>query len=466
MSRSSPPGLTASPDLADFGYRQELKRALGFKDLLRYGMVAMVPIAPFGVYGFVADASQGLVPLAYGLGLLAIVFTALCYAAMAQEFPLAGSAYTYTQRGLHPLAGFLAGWLLLLDYILVPALLFVVSANSLQALWPALPAGCWVLAFIALCTAINLRGVELTARANRIFLALQLLVLAVFLALALWALLGPGGTGLSLRPIHGPQLNWNWVAGAAAIAALSFLGFDAISTLSEEVRSDPARPRDNPVGRATLWVLFLMGSCFIAQTWLASELALAAGPDFKPASADSAFYDIAALAGGRSLFISCAVATALAWGVANALSAQAAVSRVLYAMARDGQLPGSRWLARVHPERQTPQTSTWLVAAVSLAVALLFLEDAAALTNLVTFGALSAFVLLHLAVIWHFLLRQRSGGWLRHGLVPALGLAVLLFILYGQDRAAMKLGLAWLGLGLLWWATLGRGRHGTLKLAG
>ena len=160
MSRSTPPGLAASPDLADFGYRQELKRALSFKDLLRYGMVAMVPIAPFGVYGFVAEASQGLVPLAYGLGLLAMIFTALCYAAMAQEFPVAGSAYTYTQRGLHPLAGFLAGWLLLLDYILVPALLFVVSANSLQALWPALPGWCWVLAFIALCTAINLRGVE------------------------------------------------------------------------------------------------------------------------------------------------------------------------------------------------------------------------------------------------------------------------------------------------------------------
>ncbi|MDT8998232.1 APC family permease [Paucibacter sp. APW11] len=425
-----------------FGYQQQLKRVLGFKDLLSYGMVAMVPIAPFGVYGFVAEASQGRVPLAYLLGLLAMLFTALSYAAMAEAFPVAGSAYAYTQRGLHPLAGFFAGWLLLLDYILVPALLFVISAGSLQALLPAWPKWLWVLGFIALCTAINLRGVELTARANRLFLQLQLLVLALFMVIGLWALYQAGGPGLSLAPVSPTGLSWSWLGGAAAIAALSFLGFDAISTLSEEVREDQPRA----VSRATLLVLFLMGACFIAQTWVAADLA----QGLQISSPDSAFYEIAQKAGGRALFVTTAVATALAWGIANAMSAQAAVARVLFAMGRDRQLPGSRWLAAVHPVRQTPGFSTALVALVSLAVALYFLDDPAALTNLVTFGALSAFGLLHLAVSWHFLVRQRSRRWLRHGLLPLAGLAVLLFILHGQDRAAMQLGLAWLALGALW----------------
>ncbi len=99
--------------LEEFGYREELRRALTLRDLVIYGaMIFMVPIAPFGVYGFVWNDAKGMVPMAYLVGLVGMVFTALSYAAMSRAFPLAGSVYTYARRGLHEAAGFLSGWLI------------------------------------------------------------------------------------------------------------------------------------------------------------------------------------------------------------------------------------------------------------------------------------------------------------------------------------------------------------------
>src|SRR5580700_6442198 len=166
--------------LEEFGYRQELRRALTTKDLLIYGMVFMVPIAPYSLYGFVWEAAHGMVPLAYLIGLAGMIFTALSYAAMSGAFPLAGSVYTYAQRGLHEIAGFFSGWLILLDYILVPALLYLFSAIALQPIFPAIPEWAWLLGFVCFNATVNLIGIEFTARANRVMLAIELLILALF----------------------------------------------------------------------------------------------------------------------------------------------------------------------------------------------------------------------------------------------------------------------------------------------
>src|SRR5580693_8283687 len=146
--------------LQDFGYKEQLRRALTTKDLVVFGMIFMVPIAPFGVYGFVWNESKGMVPLAYLLGLVGMFFTALSYAAMSRAFPLAGSVYTYAQRGLHEIAGFFAGWLILLDYILIPSLLYLLSAVALQPLLPNVPTWVWLVVFISFNAAVNLIGIE------------------------------------------------------------------------------------------------------------------------------------------------------------------------------------------------------------------------------------------------------------------------------------------------------------------
>jgi amino acid transporter len=198
-----------------------------------------------------------------------------------------------------------------------------------------------------------------------------------------------------------------------------------------------------------------VGALFMLQTWIATDLS----HGMKFSSAETAFYDIAQRAGGVWLKIVTIVAVVLASAIANAMAAQAAVARVLFAMARDGKLPAV--LAKVHPRFRTPYVSTIGVAVVSLLVGLLFAARIDDLTVIVNFGALSSFVLLHLSVINHFWLRQRSGRWLRHLLCPLLGLSIILFVLYEMDRSAKILGACWIAIGVLYYFILAlRGRTG------
>ena len=431
--------------LEEFGYREELRRSLTTRDLLVYGMIFMVPIAPYGVFGFVWHDAKGMVPLAYLVGLAGMFSTAVSYATMSREFPVAGSVYSYARHGLHEIAGFFAGWLILLDYILVPALLYLMSAAALQPILPQVPAAAWLGGFIAFNALVNVRGVHLTARVNRVVLWIELASLAAFVGVGLWALYGTRvGGGLTWRPIYDPAVfSPSLVAGATSIAVLSFLGFDGISTLAEEHRGAA-----DAVGRATLLALTLIGALFVAQTWIASDLAR--GMHF--GSLATAFYDVADRAGGRWLRLATILVSVLATGVANAMAAQAAVSRILFAMARDGRLP--RVLARVHPTFRTPYFSTGVVAAVSLAVGLLFGGRIDDLSRVVNFGALCGFVLLHLSVINHCLRRQRSRRWGRHLVLPLLGLAVIGYVLAEMSASAKWLGAAWIAIGAVYYVVL------------
>ena len=434
-------------DIESFGYRQELRRALGMRDLIVYGMIFMVPIAPFSVFGFVWHDAHGMVPLAYAVGLVGMFFTAMSYAAMSQAFPMAGSVYSYVQRGLHDVAGFFSGWLILLDYILVPALLYIFSAVALRPLLPAVPQWLWLVGFVGFNAFVNLVGVQLSARVNLWMLAMELITLALFMALGLAALhAGRGAGALTLKPVYDPAVfSMATVTGATSIAVLSFLGFDGISTLAEENRG-----ASSSVGHATIWSLVLVGAMFIAQTWIAADLAR--GMTF--AAPETAFYEIAGRAGGPWLRTLSLGAVVLAAGVANAMAAQAAVARVLYAMARDGKLP--RVLARVHPRYQTPYVSTLVVAGISLLVGMAFAQRADDLSRIVNFGALSGFLLLHLSVIVHFFVRGRSHNWLRHLLMPLGGLVVIGYVLYEMDRSAKIMGAAWIVAGIIYFIVLTR----------
>ncbi|KAF1023762.1 MAG: Putrescine importer PuuP [Pseudomonas sp.] len=428
--------------LEEFGYKQELKRSLSLIDLVIYGMIFMIPIAPFGVYGYVNSEAPGMVPLAYVIGMVAMLFTALSYGSMARAFPIAGSVYSYAQRGLNPGVGFLAGWVLLLDYLLIPPLLYIYAAMALNHLYPEIPKVAFILAFLVSATLVNLRGMTFTARMNILFLLAQLVVLGIFLACAWSALHGGAGHGqLTLAPLYSPQsFNFSLLMQGVSIAVLSFLGFDAISTLAEETKGDAGRN----VGRAALITLLVMGAIFVAQTWLATDLA--AGMGFT--SADSAFYEIAAVAGGNWLASLTAIATALAWGVAVSITSQAAVSRLLFGMARDGKLPGI--LARVHPKYRTPHLSIFLVGALSLVICYFFIDTVDTLTSLVNFGALSGFLILHVTVINYHWRRMKSGNVLRHLIAPVLGFVIVAAIMFNMGLAAQKLGIAWVVIGFLY----------------
>jgi amino acid transporter len=428
---------------------RELKRVLTTRDLVIYGMIFMVPIAPYSVFGFVRDDAKGMVALAYLIGLIGMFFTAMSYAAMSRAFPFAGSVYTYARYGLHEWAGFMAGWLILLDYILVPALLYLFSAVALRPIFPHIAPWVWLVGFIGLNVIVNLLGIEFTARVNRYLLAFEMLTLMIFIVTGLLTLYGPlGPGGLTLKPLFDPTVfSWGTVVGATSIAVLSFLGFDGISTLAEESRDGL-----NSVGRAVLASLFIIGLLFIVQTWIAADLARG----MTLASPDTAFYEVAERAGGpwlRSLSI---LAVVLATAIANAIAAQAAVARILFAMARDGKLPAV--LARIHSRYQTPYVSTLVVAGISLCAGLFFADRIDDLSRVINFGALSGFVLLHLSVIKHFIFRERTRQWFRHLIFPAVGAFVIAFVLYEMDRSAKILGGCWMLAGLIYYSSTSRGK--------
>jgi amino acid transporter len=433
------------PSLEQFGYKQELKRALTPWDLIVYGMIFMVPIAPFGVFGFVWNDAKGMVPLAYLVGLVGMFFTAMSYASMSRAFPVAGSVYSYVGRGLHDVAGFFAGWLILLDYVLVPALLYILSEVALRPLLPNVPGWIWLIGFVCFNAIVNLVGIQLTARVNRYLLVMELITLALFVVLGLMALYGGRGlAGLSLKPVYDPAaFSIATVAGATSIAVLSFLGFDGISTLAEESKGG-----QNAVGRATLLSLLLVGALFILQTWIATDLA----QGMRFSLPETAFYEIAQRAGGSWLRILTLLVTVIASGIANAMAAQSAVSRILFAMARDGKLPVL--FAKVHPRYRTPYVSTLIVGGVSFVVGLFFANRIDELSSIVNFGALTGFLLLHLAVINHYFIRGRSGDWLRHLLLPLGGLLVIAYVLFEMDTAAKLMGACWIAAGVVYFVVL------------
>ncbi|WP_413627945.1 APC family permease [Fructilactobacillus vespulae] len=431
--------------LESFGYKQELERTLTLKDLIIYGLIFMVPIAPFGIYGSVITASNGMIALTYIIGMIAMFFTALSYGQMAKAFPIAGSVYAYAQRGINKTVGFLAGWMIILDYIFVPALLYVISANSLKSLVPGMPAWIWLVAFILINTIINVRGIEFTAGANKIFLALELLILAIFLIVGIYGIMNGVGDGFTFKPLYDSNaFSINFVLTAVSVAVLSFLGFDGISTLAEE-----AKDGEKAIGKAILWSLMIVGVLFIVQTWVAA-LIIPDWHSFK--DLDTAFYAVAYQVGGKTLMYATTIATIFSWGFANALAAQAAISRILFGMARDGNLPSS--LAKVHTKYKTPYISTVVVSLVSLIVGLIFMDNSSVLSQIVNCGALTAFIVIHISVINHYMIRNHSSDYWRHLIVPLIGLIIIGFVMINLDSLAKIIGISWLAIGIVYYAVL------------
>jgi len=426
------------------GYRPELKRALSVADLVVYGLIFISPIAPFSSFGIVFNAAHGMVALVYAIGLVAMSLTAISYMTMSEAFPVAGSVYSYARLGIGEAAGFLAGWALLLDYLLIPSLAYLACGIALKDAWALPPVWSWLVLFLAINTALNLGGIDNVARANRALLALQGALLALFLVFAIRGIArGAGGAHLALQPFFDPkQFSAGLVFGAVSLGVLSFLGFDGISTLAEE-----AKGGRKSVGKATAIALGLSAVLFILQTYVAGLFVLGRTqlPPGQPTYA--AFYAIAGTAGGDWLRLATSVLGVVFAGAAGALAAQAATARLLFAMARDRRLPA--FLAHVSARHKVPNRALLLVAALTLAIGIAFVSRIELLVSIVSFGALAGFVMLHVSVVVHFIVRQRSRAFVRHLVVPVLGAAVLLYVMVNMDWSAKVVGLSWLALGLL-----------------
>ncbi|MBA8792551.1 amino acid transporter [Friedmanniella endophytica] len=433
----------ASADLAGFGYKQELNRTLSTPDLIIYGLVFMVPIAPWAIFGVVFNEAKGMVPLVYLIGLVAMIFTALSYAQMSRAFPIAGSVYSYVGRGLHPVVGFFAGWTILLDYLLVPTLLYVFAAESMSGIFPAVPKPVWIIVFLLVNTAVNYIGISFTALVNRLFLAAELVFVVIFVVMAVSAIVrGVNGARFTTTPLFNPdQFTPGLAATALSIAVLSFLGFDGIATLSEE-----AKGGRKAAGVAMITGLVLVAFFFVAQTWLAAML-VPNTTQFADADVNNAFFGIVATISNHGWQIAFLAMNALAVGIANAVAAQSATSRLLFSMSRDGRLP--RFLSHVNPRTKSPERAILVVAGLTLVAGLFFVGQIDLISTLVNFGALTSFLLLHVSVVGWYLVRQRSRNVLLHLICPVLGFAIIGFVLWNAEPAAKIGGVVWLVIGAL-----------------
>jgi amino acid transporter len=435
---------------------QSLRRTLSYYDLVIYGIAYVCPFGIFQSLGFVWQASHGLIVLAYVLATICMYFTAKSYALMTEAVPSAGSVYGYARYALGPFAGFIGGWMILLDYLLIPAYVYVFMAVALGTLVPQVDRAFWIVALGLATLGGNWFGVRVTSRVNLFSVVVQLAVIAVLLILGLAALYhGKGNGALTLRPLYAPDLyHLKSIFTATSICVMSYLGFDAISTLSEEVTSDDRRI----VGRAILSVLLIAAAILAVIAWIFGDLM--SGFAIKDPAA--ATYEVVAWAIGPWAAVLTAWVMATVVGVTNALPMQVGVARVMYAMGRDRQLPAV--LAKLHPKHGTPYVGMVATTAISITVSLLMRYQMDDLVSIVNFGALSGFLLLHVSVIVQFWVKARSGRWIVHLAVPVAGIIVVLAVLSGMSPLAKMLGVAWLIGGIVYGGILTSRRQAELAI--
>src|SRR5271166_4219921 len=441
----------AAPAAAPAG----LKRSLKYWDLIVYGLAYIAPFAPLTTLGFVWEASNGLIVLAYGLGSICMYFTAKSYAVMTEAIPSAGSVYGFARNALGRFPGFMAGWMILLDYLLIPAFVYVLIAVAMGELVPGVGRGAWIVLLSAFTLGVNWFGVMVTTRANFVAVGVQTVALIAFLAIGVVVLFRGFGTGgLTLAPVYtASAFSAGKIFSATSICIMSFLGFDAISTLSEEVEGHDRRV----VGRAIIAVLVISAAFFIVVTFVLGNLMV--GLTIKDPAA--AVYELAAAAIGSWAALGLAWVYVVVVGLSNALPMQVGVARVLYAMGRDRQLPHA--LARVHRKYGTPYVGMLVTTAISTTVALVMRDLLDELANIVNFGALCGFLLLHVSVLTKFGIKDRSGRWFVHWAVPVLGIIVVLAVLQGMSAMALTVGLLWLAVGVVYGLILHHLRRDELR---
>ena len=425
----------------------DFKRVLTLRDLVIFGLAFVGPTAPYSMFGIATVKSGGHLPLVYLIAMVAMSFTAISYGRMAAAFPAAGSTYAYASKALHPGIGFLSGWAMTIDYILIPMLSVIFVGLTANKVWPEVPYAVWVIVTAAVITVINLFGMVMASRANYVMNAIMGASLVWFILLALRALWGGVGEGqlFSVKPFFNPQtFSFPAVMGATSIAVLSFIGFDGVSTLAEDAKN----PRRD-IGRATLLVCFIAGALFVFQSYLAQMV----WPDFtKFAPVETAFMDVGSLVGGNALFYFLSFVLVVA-GFASAITGQASASRLLYGMGRDRLLP-HRIFGYVHPQLGTPIYSVLLMGGLHLIGALVLKYTEAA--ELVNFGAFIGFMAVNLCVIRHYWLGNSERRF-ADLFLPVLGFTVCLYIWLHLSRLALGLGVLWMIIGVIYLLWLTRG---------
>ncbi len=419
----------------------QLKRTLKLWHLIVYGIIIIQPTAPMGIYGVVSNVARGHVVTTILIAMIAMLFTAISYGRMARVYPSAGSAYTYVGKELNPIAGYVVGWSMLMDYLLNPIICAIWCSAAARNILPSIPYPAWAVAFVLLFTLLNLRGVKASGNTNAVLAIGMSLVVVIFLAYAVkyLAFVARPVGGQWLVPFYDPAtFSPARLFQGTSIAVLTYIGFDGISTMSEEVEN----PRRN-IMLGTVFTCLLIGVLSAIEVYVA-QLAWPYKGSFPEALVDTAYVQVAMRIGGKFLF-HLLNATLLIANLGSGIAAQFGAARLLYGMGRANALP-KPFFGALSAKTAIPRNNVLLVGACTLVgVFLLTYERGAELLN---FGAFIAFMGVNAAALVHYKFRSQEKVVLP-ALAPLLGLLVSAFIWLNLGRNAQILGAAWIVIGLI-----------------
>ncbi len=418
-----------------------LRRTLKLHHLILYGIIIIQPTAPMSIYGVVSNAARGHVVTTILIAMVAMLFTAVSYGRMARVYPSAGSAYTYVGKEIHPLAGYLVGWSMFMDYMLNPIICAIWCSVAAQNIVPRVPYAAWAVAFVLVFTGLNLRGAQTSSRVNALLALGMSIVVVVFIAEAIRYIAQvarPVG-GQWLLPFYDPAtFAPGRIFHGTSIAVLTYIGFDGISTMSEEVEN----PRRN-ILLATVLTCFAIGVLSAIEVYLA-QLVWPGRIPFPLSIVDTAFVEVAHRVGGNFLF-QLLNGTLLIANMGSGIAAQFGAARLLYGMGRADALP-KRFFGVVSPSTRIPRNNVLLLGAVTLlGTFLMSFEQGAELLN---FGAFIAFIGVNAAALVHYRFRSQEKVAFA-ALSPLCGILVCTFIWFNLNLNAKLLGAAWIVVGLI-----------------
>lgn len=425
-----------------------LRRTLTLWDLIFYGIVLIQPIAPVPLYGVAQKLSDGHFVTIILIALFAMLITAVSYGRMGALYPTAGSAYTYVGKGLNPHLGFLAGWAMILDYLLQPLINTVWIATALHERYVhQVPFEVWAALIVGIMTVLNLAGVKSSSNANKVLLAIMSVVVVFFVVLAIKFLYGgQGWAGLfSLQPLYDPKtFNSHKILTATSFAALTYIGFDGVTTLAEDVEN----PKRNVLLAVVLTCIFA-GVCSGIEAYLGARV----WPDWRSfPNLETAFMDICSRVGGVVLFNAMGfilIVAAFGSGLTGTLGA----ARLLFGMGRDGVLP-KKFFGHLKPGSSTPTFNILLIGGLAFVGAVLLNYIGSAYQHageLLNFGAFLAFMGVNLACFWQFSVRRQQGyqtKFLTDTLLPILGFLFCLLIWVNLNVIAKTVGGIWFVIGI------------------
>jgi len=423
-----------------------LRRTLTLWDLILYGVIVIQPVAPMSVFGVLSERGKGHVVTAILIAMVAMLFTGISYGRMARAYPSAGSAFTYVAQEIHPAAGYVTGWSMVMDYMLNPLICTIWCAQQAHDFAPGLPVWGWKIIFASVFTLLNIRGVKTSARINAGMAAGMGAVIVVIFATGVRYIFGHphADAGFFTRPFYDPAtFSTGALFGCTSIAVLTYIGFDGISTLSEEAEN----PRRN-IMLATVLTCVAIGLLSAVEVYLA-QLIWPAREAFP--NVDTAYVHVAGRAWGP-LFTVVGFTLLLA-NFGSGMGAQLGAARLLYGMGRSNALPKS-FFGTVDERHRVPRNNVFFVGGIVLVGAFFLSYGLGA--EMLNFGALIAFMGVNAAALVRYYIRAEEKN-LGNLIPPVLGFLICFGLWLNLSRPAKIVGSIWMIAGIAFgvWKTRG-----------